>query len=187
MGSCPPQRCGSPPRVWGTPVFSVSHQVVVRFTPTCVGNARPRSTRTSARTVHPHVCGERCRSYCHRSIAAGSPPRVWGTPAGGCAENGQCRFTPTCVGNAVPSAPPPPSKTVHPHVCGERGHASPNKSTTHGSPPRVWGTRVVWGAPTLHEVGSPPRVWGTRHVSEYRTEDARFTPTCVGNARRRSR
>ncbi len=75
----------------------------------------------------------------------------------------QRRFTPTCVGNAPPSAPRIRETTVHPHVCGECS------VSTSGSPPSS---------------GSPPRVWGMRSVRSARRPNRRFTPTCVGNARR---
>ena len=153
---------GSPPRVWGMRYATNRHRDSNRFTPTCVGNARPRRPHTGAHTVHPHVCGE-CLSASHFSSSpSGSPPRVWGMRQELHGERPRPRFTPTCVGNARAGISPAPSGAVHPHVCGECTTPWVNFSGGAGSPPRVWGMRVA---------GADSR------------SPSRFTPTCVGNAR----
>ena len=50
---------GSSPRPWGTPHHILEPNLVDRFIPTPVGNARRSSGRSLARPVHPHARGER--------------------------------------------------------------------------------------------------------------------------------
>ena len=69
---------GSPPRVWGIlSLFAIS-SLLLRFTPTCVGNTRTPPSVAAIQTVHPHVCGEYQLAECSASATNGSPPRVWG-------------------------------------------------------------------------------------------------------------
>ena len=116
---------------------------------------------------------------------------------------------------------PPCPVTVHPHVCGENAVAylttrnvtrfTPTcvgKTCTAreiwakvtGSPPRVWGKRIVilwsviplpvhphvcgenflFAGQGLGQGGSPPRVWGKLLHSHSPPPASRFTPTCVG-------
>ena len=121
---------------------SASRRPLLRFIPACAGNAysgqrpgqqsagsspRVRGTprldarRPSSASVHPRVCGERCRCYarqsnCMRFIPAcagnaltvsrrdpdrfGSSPRVRGTLMAGCWVSLTQRFIPACAGNA---------------------------------------------------------------------------------------
>ncbi len=152
---------GSSPRVWGTQQDAVNGGVTGRFIPTCVGNA-PRPARVRpARTVHPHVCGERGVDVQVDVPGAGSSPRVWGTPYTSISSSARLRFIPTCVGNALGMTAPLARSTVHPHVCGERSRSRWKPNRGNGSSPRVWGTLDVHG-----------------HAGHVR----RFIPTCVGNA-----
>ena len=48
---------GSPPRAWGRPPGSRPSWRRRRFTPTCVGTARVRTTGRTTRPVHPHMRG----------------------------------------------------------------------------------------------------------------------------------
>ena len=50
---------GSSPRVWGTLLGVCHNPAILRFIPTCVGNAFIFPLFTVQPTVHPHVCGER--------------------------------------------------------------------------------------------------------------------------------
>jgi len=154
---------GSPPRVWGMRQEAPLVGRGGRFTPTCVGNAPVAPSFTNRVAVHPHVCGECLFVSTAQAGHYGSPPRVWGMRVSRSCSILRSRFTPTCVGNAP--RPPPPCSTppVHPHVCGEC--AVPEVVFT----PRL---------------GSPPRVWGMRGRDDAEADGVRFTPTCVGNARR---
>lgn len=46
--------------------------------PTHVGNTRNRTSECSARSVHPHACGEYAALVGLLCAGAGSSPRVWG-------------------------------------------------------------------------------------------------------------
>ena len=113
-------RGGSSPRMWGTLLFPVDHQLELRFIPTHVGNAPRWRTATSRRPVHPHACGERHISRSPVCICAGSSPRMWGTLEQVAGQVGESRFIPTHVGNASGSSPTRRPRPVHPHACGER-------------------------------------------------------------------
>ena len=153
--------CGSSPRVWGTLSTIKYWTVVLRFIPTCVGNATTGSTCRGHRSVHPHVCGERSRQSSNVIVEVGSSPRVWGTLVPGLGQRRQGRFIPTCVGNANSEGTRCPACTVHPHVCGER---------------------AISNYPIHSVLGSSPRVWGTLKRLPVCVPRFRFIPTCVGNA-----
>ena len=70
---------GSSPRVWGTHGSASAGKDIVRFIPTCVGNAQNPYLQIVNKAVHPHVCGERRRARVCISPQRGSSPRVWGT------------------------------------------------------------------------------------------------------------
>ena len=152
--------CGSPPRMWGTPVCSWALPERVRFTPTHVGNTAIGGKRAARPPVHPHACGEHTMLPVHGDNVRGSPPRMWGTPQQPSPHCRTHRFTPTHVGNTMPSALTVFFPSVHPHACGEHGALRPYGHSKNGSPPRMWGTQL-----------------------EIRSTDilSRFTPTHVGN------
>ncbi len=150
---------GSPPRVWGQPEGRSDKLAAGRFTPTCVGTTSASLPIGSGETVHPHVCGDNCRSHRNVRSLSGSPPRVWGQLGGGTGRFKLPRFTPTCVGTTQANNVYRRSSTVHPHVCGDN-HASI--------------------AVAVGERGSPPRVWGQRRSCARLGCSLRFTPTCVG-------
>ena len=75
--------------------------------------------------VHPHVCGENIVQFEQKSIATGSPPRVWGKLRKANGRSEECRFTPTCVGKTCASNRLPCRREVHPHMCGENGFKTP--------------------------------------------------------------
>ncbi len=155
---------------------------LIRFTPTCVGNTSIGILQAQDPSVHPHVCGEYfSRLPMTKPLPRFTPTCVGNTQSGYCIVQQAFRFTPTCVGNTI----------VMTSMC----------APYLGSPPRVWGIRIV-SLGTLRIIGSPPRVWGIRmkhkmlpmaltvhpHVcGEYTSSSwikmgcSRFTPTCVGN------
>jgi len=152
---------GSSPPAWGTRAGHRARRRRGRFIPTCVGNALAGLPADCKPAVHPHVRGERRRFGVSQALDLGSSPRAWGTPAAGTSCGPRCRFIPTCVGNAAPAKPPGASKSVHPHVRGERT-ARPGRLLTMA--------------------GSSPRAWGTLGGVEGEFLARRFIPTCVGNA-----
>jgi len=145
-----------------------------------VGTTASFAATRSAIAVHPHGCGDN---------------DVVNTGVNRCD-----RFTPTGVGttrlsDATPSLPP-----VHPHGCGDNNRQHHLTAAVVGSPPRVWGQRLMQpgqipiarftptgvgttctpgedqdGLP-VHPHGCGDNDGGTR----IRHGDARFTPTGVG-------
>ena len=93
--------------------------VAVRFTPTCVGTASSSTCNTRLSTVHPHVRGDGGGESTESAFAAGSPPRAWGRLLEQCRRHVRGRFTPTCVGTALPGFVGIHSCSVHPHVRGD--------------------------------------------------------------------
>ena len=71
------------------------------------------------------------------------------------------RFIPTCMGNAGFFRRALSTRTVHPHVHGERCVRYPDLRGFHGSSPRAWGTHALSAAEDVVR---------------------RFIPTCMGNA-----
>ncbi len=147
--------------MWGTRPVSGAPYLVDRFIPTHVGNARSGSTNRSARTVHPHACGERITAGCSRLMPYGSSPRMWGTLPCRRHREEVHRFIPTHVGNANSPQARCSTCPVHPHACGERAIVAALMAGGTGSSPRMWGT-----PPEGHVVGDAHR----------------FIPTHVGNA-----
>ena len=95
--------------------------LVIRFTPTPVGNMPGQSIRVVSPPVHPHACGEYSPRRPKASSDPGSPPRLWGiwpAPRVGAATG---RFTPTPVGNIRGGGSEGHAGPVHPHACGEYG------------------------------------------------------------------
>ena len=111
---------GSSPRAWGTRPLPLRKGRILRFIPTCVGNAISASRRLFAYPVHPHVRGERGLPICDVLLIYGSSPRAWGTPSLSVVSMLRSRFIPTCVGNACFDKASKIELSVHPHVRGER-------------------------------------------------------------------
>ena len=193
---------GSPPRLWGIRPPPAPPALPRRFTPTPVGNTALRVVAPNSPTVHPHACGEYLSVGDVSEADSGSPPRLWGIPAGRRRPCQHCRFTPTPVGNtcrvhfnrSAASGSPPrlwgipaqPScgceePAVHPHACGEYLLQEPARQSVSGSPPRLWGIRGRGSRPRRPVGGSPPRLWGIPAVLCAWPQRRRFTPTPVGN------
>ncbi len=113
------------------------------------------------------------------------------------------RYTPTRVGK-TPSVPWRALVIqVHPHACGENSMGNVFPAAFSGTPPRVWGKRILLfrlGAvqrytptrvgKTVQPVsvmairtGTPPRVWGKRRLTALAKRKGRYTPTRVGKTR----
>ena len=190
---------GSSPRLWGTLTDDSVRAFRERFIPTPVGNTRSHGFLRTARTVHPHACGEydricRCpsggrfiptpvgntRSHgflrTARTVhphACGEYDRICRCPFGG-------RFIPTPVGNTTATNPRLVQVPVHPHACGEHFALPKQLKPSHGSSPRLWGTLSL-NRPKVAPFGSSPRLWGTRRKFRVLRSQARFIPTPVGN------
>ena len=172
---------GSPPRAWGRRIQPVKGFQRVRFTPTCVGTAPARREMASYSPVHPHVRGDGYVGFMHEIERFGSPPRAWGRRASENKRHNDSRFTPTCVGTAIPDLRRRLSETVHPHVRGDGMGAGGFAFLSVGSPPRAWGRPVGIDALHRHHRFTPTCV-GTAIVAHGGYRSTRFTPTCVGTA-----
>ena len=131
-----------------------------RFIPACAGNTRTLRCIPRPEPVHPRVCGEHRHSPRASFSAAGSSPRVRGTPEGCSYSRSRWRFIPACAGNTKHGQNRAVAKPVHPRVCGEHGYAV-----------------VACGGCA----GSSPRVRGTRYRDRWSRVRLRFIPACAGN------
>ncbi len=198
VGSC----TGSPPRAWGRLDRVGQREHRQRFTPTCVGTATGDLDLHSALAVHPHVRGDGEKSGNSINSFCGSPPRAWGRPSSERWALRVYRFTPTCVGTAILTPPPPARSAVHPHVRGD-GEAEMARhydvarftptcvgtaisvfviSTMQAVHPHVRGDGLISLPFTCSRCGSPPRAWGRQPWRSQYRQGWRFTPTCVGTA-----
>ena len=195
---------GTPQRVWGLRPRLISHQGVLRYTPTRVGTSLALTTPRAWRAVHPHACGDFISRASANSRSTGTPPRVWGLRVLAWGQRRHKRYTPTRVGTSSTGTERPRTASVHPHACGDFiSRASANSRST-GTPPRVWGLRSRPAGskrtPTVHPhacgdfatryistpstFGTPPRVWGLRQQRPGSARGSRYTPTRVGTSAR---
>ena len=140
MLAVPVAQAGSSPRVRGTPGARPGWAFHQRFIPAGAGNAWPGRRPMRIRTVHPRGCGERFVAKDHTSFAAGSSPRVRGTPLPGLLPSPRRRFIPAGAGNAHHMSGPSFGAAVHPRGCGERPAVATMNPLSSGSSPRVRGT-----------------------------------------------
>ena len=132
---------GSSPRVRGTRISRLRRPESRRFIPACAGNSRRRRCARRPPTVHPRVCGELLQEAAAACGAAGSSPRVRGTPLGRLGDRQARRFIPACAGNSRSAWWTRPGTSVHPRVCGELYAGFHDAMNSAGSSPRVRGTR----------------------------------------------
>ena len=151
---------GSSPRVWGTRQQDQRGRQRRRFIPTGVGNTGSADGAASARSVHPHGCGEHKIRFLREVRSSGSSPRVWGTRISSAGRYTIGWFIPTGVGNTRRRQLRRCASSVHPHGCGEHG---------------------VDRIKLRLQLGSSPRVWGTPISGNAAIDIQRFIPTGVGN------
>ncbi len=178
---------GSPPRVWGRPIYQSRQTFGNRFTPTRVGTTFCGSRLQACAPVHPHACGDDASSVTIRRVRCGSPPRVWGRLSFDSLRpmmnlDGspprvwgrrlafyvrllRSRFTPTRVGTTVWVSVVSAASAVHPHACGDDAPDHICGRPIPGSPPRVWGRLRRKSSNCSRAFGSPPRVWGRLTVA----------------------
>ena len=99
--SSPCRADGSPPRAWGRYPQDRLRQILLRFTPTCVGTMTGKRSRGAGIPVHPHVRGDDPTVKSSTTTGVGSPPRAWGRSMITPVVSGAVRFTPTCVGTML--------------------------------------------------------------------------------------
>ena len=129
-----------------------------RSTPTRVGKSDQSVGWRFDGSVHPHACGEICRTRWIASPRRGPPPRVWGnrSDAGDGARQG--RSTPTRVGKSRTHSKSFTPGAVHPHACGEIQNFEQVYRAMDGPPPRVWGNRCDGVAFASEDRSTPTRV-----------------------------
>ena len=152
---------GSSPRVRGTRSARPGCTDDLRFIPACAGNSLASATLSTARTVHPRVCGELISLRYSTKLKRGSSPRVRGTRDIYNCKPALVRFIPACAGNSSRLSGIHHPRAVHPRVCGEL-------------------VRVI--VPLSGNVGSSPRVRGTPDQRSRRGAPVRFIPACAGNS-----
>ncbi len=157
---------GSSPRARGTRCGRDGCRRATRFIPACAGNALKEKRPSWIVSVHPRVRGERMPLRSGKSRATGSSPRTRGTRELWHVKRRGPRFIPACAGNAHPSRPARPARSVHPRVRGERP-----------APAYI----------PLCRAGSSPRARGTPHRGDTGNAARRFIPACAGNAAIRAR
>ena len=113
------QPTGSPPHAWGRRRVYRRRTLAPGFTPTCVGKTLTNWNQKIVASVHPHMRGEDAALNTCSLTHLGSPPHAWGRlgPVGH--DRRELRFTPTCVGKTLASAPMTKCISVHPHMRGE--------------------------------------------------------------------
>ncbi len=111
---------GSSPRTRGTPVAAQFKAGGRRFIPAHAGNAKPRSSKSRRRAVHPRARGERMPQPALMPQPAGSSPRTRGTLVARHAVIVMNRFIPAHAGNAALAGYCSAPATVHPRARGER-------------------------------------------------------------------
>ena len=149
-----------------------------------MGNATPKRSPPTPRSVHPHVHGERqpasspppsptvhptyrgTRTLVRQEHLPAVHPHAWGTLHRHRGREPPGRFIPTYMGNAYLRGEDRRLQAVHPHVHGERAGMS---------------------LPPSEILGSSPRTWGTQRGRQRQRGSRRFIPTYMGNAVRLTR
>ena len=131
---------GSPPPVRGTPQEPRFDPVKVRITPACAGNTCGQPMPGCITKDHPRLCGEHSVSARIRSVLAGSPPPVRGTPHVVNQRGMAIGITPACAGNTYTTSSCLTLLVDHPRMCGEHLASSTAWRRSSGSPPPVRGT-----------------------------------------------
>ena len=131
---------GSSPPVRGSVPEGPSHGVMWRFIPACAGIGRHLLRVASAQLVHPRLCGDRIDQCCIGCPSCGSSPPVRGSEAPVGARIARTRFIPACAGIGDHVLAVLASLTVHPRLCGDRGHVMQGGIGKDGSSPPVRGS-----------------------------------------------
>ena len=150
---------GSPPRMWGEFLPSISNAVHSRITPTYVGRICNPCAECGLPRDHPHVCGENPSLLMPILWCPGSPPRMWGESIGKLLDEKVCGITPTYVGRIQGAWLRERTEKDHPHVCGENLISTCCFGVIRGSPPRMWGESQRHGIITVR-IGITPTYVG---------------------------
>ena len=152
---------GSSPRGRGTLEGPDDNEEFTRIIPAWAGNATAPRNRSTLKSDHPRVGGERSIARMATALSSGSSPRGRGTRCHTCRSASVARIIPAWAGNAPFSGRASRRRADHPRVGGERGNGIENVLLVHGSSPRGRGTP---------RPSSSPRSW------------PRIIPAWAGNA-----
>ena len=98
LSSCAHSVRGSPPRVRGKLLETLTHKLDGRITPACAGKTHPTDSGVRRFWDHPRVCGENVVDVIRGIFGTGSPPRVRGKRAFALPGSVAKRITPACAG-----------------------------------------------------------------------------------------
>ena len=136
------QISGSAPRMRGTRRGRRPAHRREGFSPAHAGNPPYGSLYGARLLVQPRACGEPARCRRNQSEAAGSAPRMRGTPAVVSVAIVYHRFSPAHAGNPRRSASRRCGRSVQPRACGEPGKLRLPEIPVDGSAPRMRGTQA---------------------------------------------
>ena len=170
---------GSPPRVRGKVVFSLSRPLCGRITPACAGKRLSSVGWQRWQQDHPRVCGEKRLPLRTSSCAAGSPPRVRGKVHVVQIIHAAAGITPACAGKSSRSDDALSMSSDHPRVCGEKVLGVARKKRRMGSPPRVRGKAMVRSR-LRRRAGITPACAGKRLLSSRKMNKNRDHPRVCG-------
>ncbi len=123
----------------------------------------PCASTISRTSVHPHACGDDQRTQSHLAQSV--------------------RFTPTRVGTTNQRIGHLAIRSVHPHACGDDPTSPLTTTSTHGSPPRVWGRLLSECLSHIASRFTPTRVGTTKIRPGCRHQDAVHPHACGDDAR----
>ena len=99
------------------------YHLVIRITPTYMGNTLTMLHMDDEYQDHPHIHGEYSAGMSEKKFTEGSPPHTWGILGGGVLILTICKD--------------------HPHIHGEYAHCHGLAILRKGSPPHTWGILAV--------------------------------------------
>ncbi len=137
--SCSIVSRGSPPRLRGKGVITISRRPNPRITPACAGKRHQIAGESCCGQDYPRVCGEKIARCFSCITVAGSPPRVRGKVNFCRCHPVTARIIPACAGKSSIDFLPGIGYKDHPRVCGEKQLPCSACDSAVGSPPRVRG------------------------------------------------
>ena len=130
---------GSPPRMRGKGLWTVSKSPADRITPAHAGKSTRWLQSCRRRWDHPRACGEKFLSLVILLLRMGSPPRMRGKGARHMVTASARRITPAYAGKRPLFQVACSVLEDHPRVCGEKDQVTPGRGSLPGSPPRMRG------------------------------------------------
>ena len=142
--------------------------MMLRLTPTHVGNTFDVSSKCRPIQAHPHACGEYFLPPLFLMRPLDSPPRMWGIHSINREKMQAFRLTPTHVGNTSPRNHLLVIWWAHPHACGEYNGFANDNGDAQGSPPRMWGIHFVTNLVACRYRLTPTHVGNTSDIRAHR-------------------